>query len=182
MTNKLTKILIIPSLMLAFSASAAEPAAQPPANQISISADRQEGQLKENVGIFEKNVEIVHGNRKITADRLEVHKREDLGDNKQLLIATGSPAYFEEKQDDGTVMSASANEVRYDVAKRFLTLVGDAEVAQAGQKINAKSITYDMQQQLISAEKDENSTDRVHTILVPVEANIKEKTGNEGQP
>jgi lipopolysaccharide export system protein LptA len=182
MTNKLTKILIIPSLMLAFSASAAEPEAQPPANQISISADRQEGQLKENVGIFEKNVEIVHGNRKITADRLEVHKREDLGDNKQLLIATGSPAYFEEKQDDGTVMSASANEVRYDVAKRFLTLVGDAEVAQAGQKINAKSITYDMQQQLISAEKDENSTDRVHTILVPVEAKIKEKTGNEGQP
>ncbi|AZN33770.1 lipopolysaccharide transport periplasmic protein LptA [Pseudoalteromonas sp. Hal099] len=182
MTNKLTKILIIPSLMLAFSASAAEPATQPPANQISISADRQEGQLKENVGIFEKNVEIVHGNRKITADRLEVHKREDLGDNKQLLIATGSPAYFEEKQDDGTVMSASANEVRYDVAKRFLTLVGDAEVAQAGQKINAKSITYDMQQQLISAEKDENSTDRVHTILVPVEAKIKEKTGNEGQP
>ena len=76
----------------------------------------------------------------------------------------------------------SANEVRYDVAKRFLTLVGDAEVAQAGQKINAKSITYDMQQQLISAEKDENSTDRVHTILVPVEAKIKEKTGNEGQP
>ena len=44
MTKKLTKILIIPSLMLAFSASAAEPAAQPPANQISISADRQEGQ------------------------------------------------------------------------------------------------------------------------------------------
>ena len=39
-----------------------------------------------------------------------------------------------------------------------------------------------MQQQLISAEKDENSTDRVHTILVPVEAKIKEKTGNEGQP
>jgi len=182
MTNKLTKLVIIPSLILAFSGSAAEPAAQPSANQISISADRQEGQLKENVGIFEKNVEIVHGKRKITADRLEVHKREDLGDNKQLLIATGTPAYFEEKQDDGTLMSASANEVRYDVAKRFLTLVGNAEVAQAGQKINAKSITYDMQQQLISAEKDENSTDRVHTILVPVEAKVKDNTGSEGQP
>ena len=68
------------------------------------------------------------------------------------------------------------------------TLFGDIndpqvlEKIKAGQKINAKSITYDMQQQLISAEKDENSTDRVHTILVPVEAKIKEKTGNEGQP
>ena len=181
MTNKILKSLIIPTLILAFNSNAAEKSTQPAANQISISADKQEGQLKANVGIFEKNVEIIHGNRRITADRLEVHKRDELGDNKQLLIATGSPAYFEEKQDDGTIMSASANEVRYDVAKRFLTLVGDAQVSQAGQKINAKSITYDMQQQLISAEKDENSTDRVHTILVPIEA-TKSKKSDKGQP
>ncbi|MBO7925406.1 lipopolysaccharide transport periplasmic protein LptA [Pseudoalteromonas sp. K222D] len=181
MTNNLAKILIIPSLILAFNSNAAEQSTSPLANQISISADRQEGQLKENVGIFEKNVEIIHGNRRITADRLEVHKRDELGDNKQLLIATGSPAYFEEKQADGTVMSASANEVRYDVAKRFLTLVGDANISQAGQKITAKSITYDIEQQLISAEKDENSTDRVHTILVPIDVK-KEQKLNKGQP
>ena len=41
-----------------------------------------------------------------------------------------------------------------------------------------KSITYDMAQQLMSAEKDENSTDRVHTILVPVE----NKKDDKGQP
>ena len=35
-----------------------------------------------------------------------------------------------------------------------------------------------MAQQLISAEKDENSTDRVHTILVPVE----NKKDDKGQP
>jgi lipopolysaccharide export system protein LptA len=180
MTNKLFKILIVPTLIFTFNNAAAQNI-QPLANQISISADKQEGQLKENVGIFEKNVEIIHGKRRITADRLEVHKRDELGDNKQLLIATGSPAYFEEKQADGTIMSASANEVRYDVAKRFLTLVGDAQISQAGQKINAKSITYDMQQQLISAEKDENSTDRVHTILVPVETK-KAKRDDKGQP
>ena len=108
-----------------------------------------------------------------------MHKRDDLGDNKQLLIATGSPAYFEETQADGTIMSASANEVRYDVSLRFLTLIGDASIAQAGQKITAKSITYDIEQQLISAEKDENSTDRVHTILVPVE---NKKEDDKGQP
>ena len=55
---------------------------------------------------------------------------------------------------------------------------GEAEVTQAGQKVTAKSITYDMAQQLISAEKDENSTDRVHTILVPVE----NKKDDKGQP
>ncbi|WP_372858465.1 lipopolysaccharide transport periplasmic protein LptA [Pseudoalteromonas sp.] len=179
MTNNLFKILIVPSLLIAFHSHAEEAVEAPAANQISISADRQEGQLKENVGIFEKNVEIIHGNRRITADRLEVHKRDDLGENKQLLIATGSPAYFEETQADGTIMSASANEVRYDVSQRFLTLIGDASIAQAGQKITAKSITYDIEQQLISAEKDENSTDRVHTILVPVE---NKKKDDKGQP
>ncbi len=51
-------------------------------------------------------------------------------------------------------------------------------MTQAGQKVSAKSITYDMEQQLISAEKDENSTDRVHTILVPVD----NKKNDEGQP
>jgi len=181
MTNKILKSLIIPTLILAFNSNAAEQNSQPAANQISISADKQEGQLKANVGIFEKNVEIIHGNRRITADRLEVHKRDELGDNQQLLIATGSPARFEEKQSDGTTMSASADEVRYDVSKRFLTLVGNAEVSQAGQKINAKSITYDIEQQLISAEKDENSTDRVHTILVPIETK-KSKKDDKGQP
>ncbi|NMM41923.1 lipopolysaccharide transport periplasmic protein LptA [Pseudoalteromonas arctica] len=177
MTNNFTHLLVIPSLFIAF-ASFAE-TASPPADQVSISAEKQLAQLKDNIGIFEKNVEITHGNRHIRADRLEVHEREDLGDNKQLLVATGSPAYFEEKQTDGTVMSASADEVRYDVATRYLTLIGNAQVTQAGQKINAKSITYDMDQQLISAEKGASSDDRVHTILVP--ANSK-KTKSKGQP
>ncbi|WP_372762194.1 lipopolysaccharide transport periplasmic protein LptA [Pseudoalteromonas sp.] len=184
MTNNLAKILIIPSLLLVFNSQVMAQDTAPAANQISISADRQEGQLKENVGIFEKNVEIIHGNRRITADRLEVHKRDELGDNKQLLIATGSPAYFEEKQLDGSIMSASADEVRYDVAQRFLTLIGNANITQAGQQISAKSITYDIAQQLISAEKDENSTDRVHTILVPVDSKKAQKKNQEdkGQP
>ena len=150
-------------------------AAEQTGAQISISSDRQVGKLKDGVGIFEGN-EIVHGNRRITAERLK-HGGDTEG-TVELIIATGKPAYFEEKQADGTVMSASAKEVRYDVAKRFLTLNGEAEVTQAGQKVTAKSITYDMAQQLISAEKDENSTDRVHTILVPVE----NKKDNKGQP
>ena len=177
MTNKFAQMLVIPSLFIAFSSLAEN--APAPANQVSISADKQLAQLKDNIGIFENNVDIIHGNRRIKADRLEVHKREELGDNKQLLVATGNPAYFEEKQADGTIMSASADEVRYDVAKRSLTLIGDAQVTQAGQKINAKSITYDMDQQLISAQKGDSSNDRVHTILVPVN---NKKNKSKGQP
>jgi lipopolysaccharide export system protein LptA len=138
-----------------------------PSDQVSIKAGKQQAQLKTNIGIFEENVEIIHGNREIYADRLEVHQREELGENKQLLVATGKPARFIEKQSDGTVLSASAEEVRYDVANRLLTIKGKAEINQAGQVIKAEAIIYDIEKQLISAEQNEQNKQRVHTILVP---------------
>ena len=47
----------------------------------------------------------------------------------------GERAETIEKQADGTVLSASAKEVRYDVANRLLTIRGGAEINQAGQII-----------------------------------------------
>ncbi|MBE0366809.1 lipopolysaccharide transport periplasmic protein LptA [Pseudoalteromonas aurantia] len=145
------------------------------ASQVSIKAGKQTAQLKTNIGIFEQNVEIIHGNRQINADRLEVHRRAELGENKQLLVATGNPARFTETQVDGTVLSATASEVRYDVANKKLTIKGDAEINQAGQIIKAQSIIYDMDKQLINAEKGNENTGRVHTILVPEKKSNKEQ-------
>lgn len=146
--------------------------------QVSIKAGKQTAQLKTNIGIFEQNVEIIHGNRQINADRLEVHRRAELGENKQLLVATGQPARFIETQSDGTILSASANEVRYDVANQKLIIKGNAEINQAGQIIKAQSIVYDMEKQLINAERGTQNTGRVHTILVP-EKKIDKKQGHE---
>ncbi|WP_462173428.1 lipopolysaccharide transport periplasmic protein LptA [Pseudoalteromonas xiamenensis] len=146
---------------------------------VSIVAEKQLAQLKSNIGIFEKNVEIVHGKRKIKADRLEVHRREEMGENAELLVATGNPAVFQETQDDGSILKATAKEVRYDVANRLLTIKGGAEISQAGQKINAEVIVYDMEKQLISAERGNESQSRVRTILVPEQ---KDKSKEQGNP
>lgn len=173
MTNK----LIISLLLFGLTGYQASFAQTPDATQVSIKAGKQQAQLKTNIGIFEDNVEIIHGNRQINADRLEVHQREELGDNKQLLVATGNPARFVEKQSDGTVLSASAKEVRYDVANRILTIRGGAEINQAGQIIKAEAIIYDMEKQLISAERNEQNQQRVHTILVP-EKKAEKSQGN----
>ena len=53
MTNNLFKILIVPSLLIAFNSNGAEPAEAPAANQISISADKQVGSEKPSVHFFE---------------------------------------------------------------------------------------------------------------------------------
>ncbi|ESP95319.1 hypothetical protein N483_11880 [Pseudoalteromonas luteoviolacea NCIMB 1944] len=146
--------------------------------QVIISSGKQQAQLQTNIGVFEENVEIIHGQRKIFADRLEVHRREELGENKQLLVATGSPAIFQERQTDGSLLKASANEVRYDVANRLLTIKGNAEISQAGQKISAQEILYDMEKQLISAQKANDEGKRVRTVLLPVD---KKQDGNKEQ-
>ncbi|MFY8300527.1 lipopolysaccharide transport periplasmic protein LptA [Pseudoalteromonas sp. SS15] len=174
MTNK----LLLSLLLLGFSNFALAETA--PMSQVSIKAGKQQAQLKTNIGIFEENVEIIHGNREIYADRLEVHQREELGENKQLLVATGKPARFIEKQPDGSVLSASAEEVRYDVANRLLTIKGKAEINQAGQVIKAEAIIYDIEKQLISAEQNEQNKQRVHTILVP-EKKASKSNPEQGQ-
>ncbi|AUJ68697.1 MULTISPECIES: lipopolysaccharide transport periplasmic protein LptA [Pseudoalteromonas] len=170
--NKLVFIGLLASSTLAIAAEQ---------NEVIIDAGRQQAQLQSNIGIFEQNVVIIHGNRKINADRLEVHRRAELGINKQLLVATGSPATFSERQPDGNLLEAKANEIRYDVAKGTLVISGDAEINQTGQKINAQVITYDIEKQLISAERSDQEDSRVRTILVPVDdkKDAKEKKAQE---
>ncbi len=174
MTNK----LLLSLLLLGFSNFALAETA--PMSQVSIKAGKQQAQLKTNIGIFEENVEIIHGNREIYADRLEVHQREELGENKQLLVATGKPARFIEKQPDGTVLSASAEEVRYDVANRLLTIKGKAEISLGGQSTKAEAIIYDIEKQLISAERNEQNQQRVHTVLIP-EKKASKSNPEQGQ-
>ncbi|MFC3033008.1 lipopolysaccharide transport periplasmic protein LptA [Pseudoalteromonas fenneropenaei] len=175
MTNKL--LISGVALLLSYAAIANTTTTEP----VFIASGKQQAQLKSNIGIFEENVEIVHGSRKISADRLEVHRREELGENSELLVATGNPARFQEQQSDGSVISASAQEVRYDVANRTLTISGNAEIMQAGQKINADVIVYDMAKQLINAERSSNSKGQVKTILVP-EQKDKKQNKEQGKP
>ena len=53
--------------------------------KVSISADTQQADLKRNIFIFKNNVDITHTDRNIKADLLEVHRRTELGEEKQIL-------------------------------------------------------------------------------------------------
>lgn len=132
---------------------------------LHIDADKQSVRLKENIGVFEKNVLIEHGNLKIVAEHLETHKREQLGDDNEYLIASGSPVTFSAKQADGTLITASANEVTYDVSLALLVMKGNAMFQQGGNVIKADSITYDRANEIVSSEKNKNSDSQVKTII-----------------
>ena len=177
MTNKLLALLAC--FTLSFGAYAQVTQKEFKGEQVLIDADSQIANIKENITIFENNVSIVHGLRKITADRLEAHRRAELGEDKQLLIATGNPASYEETMEDGTVIKAQANEIRYDVATDMLKISGNAKISMADQNITAQTITYDLEKQLISAEKDKDSSTRVRTTLTPTEQKKSSKSNNQ---
>lgn len=146
--------------------------------KVSISADTQQADLKRNIVIFKNNVDIKHTDKNIKADLLEVHRRSELGKEKQILIATGNPAIFIGKLKDGSPVTASAKNIRYDVESGTLTFKGDAKINQSGQSMSAKTIIYDHLQELITAYKDKDSDQRVHTVLTPVKKEETKQSGN----
>ena len=167
MTNKLTKLLAISAIAFSFSIASGHVVAEQIKlkHPLEIDADEQSARLKENIGVFHKNVQIKHGNMTITADYLEAHKRAELGEDQQLLIATGDPVKFSAEQEDGSTITASANEIKYDVAKELFTMVGNAKFQQNSDIMSADTIIYDRANETVTSKKAKNSTNQVKTII-----------------
>lgn len=155
-----TKLLILCGLVsancYAFNADYSLP--------IAINSDNNETSIKENVSIYTDNVEIRQGSLNIKADRLEINAT--AGKGNEIFIATGSPVQYRQILDGDLPVTASAAEIRYDLASRTLTLSGNAELSQSGSQVQAAVIRYNIETQQISAESGEQKK-RVTTIFTP---------------
>lgn len=117
---------------------------------ILIDSLNQRIDLKNNISIFEKNVSIIQGSLSIKAELLRAHRRNQKG--SELFIATGNPATYQQTLDDGKVISAQAEKVRYEVATRSLILSGNAQLKQNDSVVRGKTIRYDLVKQELVAE------------------------------
>ncbi|MDP4527471.1 lipopolysaccharide transport periplasmic protein LptA [Alkalimonas delamerensis] len=113
--------------------------------------------------VYERNVLVQQGSLIIRADRLEVDG--SAGKGLEIFIATGSPATYSQQMEDGSLVEAQAQEVRYDRASRILIMTGEAELKQSGSLVQAARIEYNMESQQMQAERGENG--RVRTIFAP---------------
>lgn len=135
---------------------------------ISIEADDQELDIQANRVIVRNNVIIRQGSLIITADRLEVVSDGDVTQGEgEVFIATGSPATYQQEVEDGMLVEASASEIRYDASTRILILQGNAQMLQSGNQVSASRITYYVDEQRVTAERDQDSEERVRTIFQP---------------
>lgn len=158
------------ALLLTLPALAKESDYQQP---VEVDSVRQLAELNANRVTFSEDVIITQGSIRIQADKVEVIRHGERGAEE--MIAHGQPATFFQILDNGKPVHAQANELRYQLKQRLVTLSRNAEVKQEDSKVSGDLIRYDIEKQQIVAESAGGSS-RVKTIFLP------QQVGDAKQP
>ena len=126
---------------------------------------------KSKTSIFKGDVHITQGSLKIDADEVEVNASN--GEGKEVFIARGTPAVYSQTMDDGSDIRAVANEIKYQVTNRTLTLTGSAELHQNSSMVQGNSITFNLDKQQLEAKGQGDGKGRVITVFRPESASTE---------
>jgi lipopolysaccharide export system protein LptA len=169
-------VTLLAALLVSTFTWAAQPDFQQP---LSIDSDTSFGDIQTSTLVYEHNVIVQQGSLKILADRLEIDG--SAGDGAEVFIATGNPATYSQMMEDGSVVEAQANEIRYERAIRLLTMTGDAELKQRGSLVRASLVRYNIETQQLSAERGDDESGRVRTIFEPTQRQPENNKKEEKQ-
>ncbi|GGW80953.1 lipopolysaccharide transport periplasmic protein LptA [Alteromonas halophila] len=119
---------------------------------------------KNKTSLFKEDVRITQGTLVIDAEEVEVIASQ--GEGREIFVARGNPASYSQKMEDGATVNARANEIRYEVDKRTISLNGSAELRQNTSMVRGDKITYDMATEQLLA-TGEDGEGRVTTVFQP---------------
>jgi lipopolysaccharide export system protein LptA len=155
------------SLLIAIASGSVNASEADFSKPIKVDAKSQFVDGKNKTSLFKDDVLITQGSLIINADEVEVIASE--GEGKEVFVARGNPASYSQQLEDGTPVSAKANEIRYEVVNRTISLNGKAELKQDTSMVRGDSITFDMitEQLLATSGEDDNGEGRVTTVFTP---------------
>lgn len=155
------------SLILAIASGAALASEDDFSQPIKIGSNTQFIDGKNKTALYKEDVLITQGSLIIKADEVEVIATD--GSGREIFIARGKPASYSQSLEDGTPVSAKANEIRYEVVNRTISLAGNAELQQDTSKVQGDKITFDMitEQLLATGGAGTNGEGRVTTVFTP---------------
>jgi len=145
---------------------------------IEVSAERKETDLRAGVSVYSGGVEIRQGSLLATANRAEVSVREG---TLERIVLEGAPARFQLQTERQGPVEGRARRIEYQAEAQRLQLLGDGTVQRATDTLSAERITYDLIQDLISADAPEGNG-RVRVILQPPAATRTEAPPPSGRP
>lgn len=133
--------------------------------QVTATSNHQSIDGKGKKSLFIKNVVIRQGSLELKANQVELDQTR--GKKNEIITATGSPASYKQRLENGTWVEAKADEIRYLVAERTLALTGNATIEQNTVQVEGDSILFDMAKEQIVAQSDNNSDSQVTTVISP---------------
>ena len=172
------------SLLLVIASGAVNASEDDFSQPIKIGSNSQFIDGKNKTALYKDNVLITQGSLVIEADEVEVIATD--GGGREIFIARGKPASYSQKLEDGTPVSAKANEIRYEVVNRTISLAGNAELKQDTSRVQGDNITFDMitEQLLATGGAGKDGEGRVTTVFTPESirktSSKKDKNDNEG--
>lgn len=157
--------------------------AQSSEHPIQISADNAERSERLGHTIYRGNVIIEQGLLLLKGNTVMINTPyknnhlsvESAQDQQSVIEATGAPAFFHQRDNQGVIVIAEANTIEYFPETGIIMLTGNAAIDQAGYIVTGDKIEYSTQLQSIKANADpKNNKTRVRTVIKP-KSSIKDK-------
>lgn len=132
---------------------------------LQIDADKADIDQRHGVSTYRGNVHLTRGSMQLLAD--EVVVKYDNG-TVHLVIATGSPANYQQRSDKQQEIRARAQRMEYNIDTGQLLLLKQAELHQDSNAFASERIVYDSINDRVNAGANaESPQDRVHITIQP---------------
>jgi lipopolysaccharide export system protein LptA len=132
---------------------------------IEITADTAEYDEAAHTVTYVGNVAVVQDTATIHCDRLTLHQPEG---GPQVIIAEGDPVRFHQAARAGRQeVQGRSERAEYDLDRRQITLIGNAELVQAGDRVSSDRIQYDIASAVVTAGAAASGKERVRTVIQP---------------
>jgi len=136
---------------------------------IHIEADRAERDGIQGVTRYEGSVDLRQGSLRILADSITVHTDED--NEVREIIAVGNPARFEQQpKANQEIVKGRAQMMRYLVNDERMRMSSDAHLDQDGTTVSGNEINYDLTDDLVQVESDQQTEQSRVKIVIPPKA------------
>lgn len=134
-----------------------------PKQPINVESAEQSADLQTNKIVFSGAVIATQGSMKLKADKIEVLR--DSNGSLKSIVAYGSPATFEQKQDNGQYLRSRSSTLNYNPNNATIVLQGRVTIWQGDSKMSGERIEYNINSQKIRA--NHNQGGRVSSTIVP---------------
>jgi len=142
---------------------------------LSIAADHAEASpadFENSTWIFRGNVVMRNPEAQVNADRAEMRFT---AQRLQLIRLDGSPARFEQQSTrEGLPTAGRAGTMDYDIVSGVIRMSGDAWLSDGNSEISGARITYDLPNELVTADADESG--QVRLRITPPEPAEEQET------